>query len=427
MLTLAAASQDFNRARMDSLLDILAQNDRFMGSVSVTRAGEVIYARAVGYADIERTLAAGTRTKYRIGSISKTFTTVLVLKAVEEGKLRLEQTLDRYYPDIPNASRITLAHMLGHHSGIYSVTDDSLYLRWNTEPQTEASLLGRIKAGQPQFEPGTKAEYSNSNFILVTFILQRAYGKPYAQLLREKITQPLDLKDTYAGARIDPSNGEAQSYEYDNGWKKSAETDMSIPLGAGAVVSTPTDINRFATALFEGKLIRKEHVEQMKKMQDGFGLGLFAFPYYGQTTYGHTGGIDGFRSVFSYFPDSRISYAMTSNALRYEMNNISIGMLNGVFNKPFELPDFSSVPVSVADLDKLKGVYSSKDLPIQVTITHNGKALVAHPSGQPPITMDAKGPTTFVDQAAGVVLEFAPAEGRMQLKQGGRTFQYTRQ
>lgn len=427
LFTSALTGQEFNRARMDSLLDILEKNDRFMGSVSVTRGGEVIYARAVGYADLESKKAAGTRTKYRIGSITKTFTTVLAFKAVEEGKIRMDATLDKYFPAIPNASKITLAHMLGHRSGIYSVTDDSLYLSWNTTPQTEASLVNRILAGKPRFEPDAKPEYSNSNYILVTFILQRIYGKPYAQILREKILQPLGLPDTYVGSRIDTKKNEAHSYEYDNGWKKSSETDMSVPMGAGAIVSTPTDINKFATALFEGKLIRAEHVEQMQKMQDGFGLGLFAFPYYGKTSYGHTGGIDGFRSVFSYFPDSRISYALTSNALKYDMNNISLGMLNGVFNNPFTLPDFSSVAVSVADLDKLTGVYTSKELQIAITIRHDGKSLIAHPSGQSPKTMLARSSAKYEDPGAGVMLEFTPAEGKMLLKQNGRTFQYNRQ
>jgi CubicO group peptidase (beta-lactamase class C family) len=420
------SAQDLNRARMDSLLDILAKNDRFMGSVSVTRAGEVIYARAVGYADVGTKMAADARTKYRIGSISKTFTTVLALKAVEEGKLRLDETLDRYYPTIPNASKITLEQMLGHRSGIHSVTDDSLYLSWNTQPQTEASLLAKILAVKPPFEPGTKSEYSNSNFILMTFILHRAFGKPYAQLLQEKIIQPLGLKDTYVGGRIDLKEHEAQSYEYEGGWKQSTETDMSVPLGAGAIVSTPTDINLFSTALFEGRLISTEHAERMKKLQDGFRLGLFAIPYYGKMSYGHTGGIDGFRSVFSYFPDSRISYAMTSNALRYEMNNISIGMLNSIFQKPFALPDFRSVAVSPADLDKLKGEYTSKDLPIAITIRHDGKSLIAHPEGQGQLTLNAKSPTTYSEPSVGVDFEFVPASGKMLVTQGGRTFTYTR-
>jgi CubicO group peptidase (beta-lactamase class C family) len=201
---------------------------------------------------------------------------------------------------------------------------------------------------------------------------------------------------------------------------------MSVPLGAGAVVSTPTDINLFSTALFEGRLIKPEHVERMKKMQDGFGLGLFAFPYYDKMSYGHTGGIDGFRSVFSYFPDSRISYAMTSNALRYEMNNMSIGMLNSIFQKPFALPDFRSIAVSLADLDKLKGEYTSKDLPIAITIRHDGKSLIAHPEGQGQLTLNAKSPTTYSEPSVGVDFEFVPASGKMLVTQGGRTFTYTR-
>jgi hypothetical protein len=108
------------------------------------------------------------------------------------------------------------------------------------------------------------------------------------------------------------------------------------------------------------------------------------------------------------------------------MNNISIGMLNSVFNKPFTLPDFRTVAVPVADLDKLKGEYTSKDLPIDITIRHDGKSLIAHPAGQSSLTLDAKSPTSYSEPSVGVDFEFKPAEGKMLVTQGGRTFTYNR-
>src|SRR5690606_1780447 len=236
-----------------------------------------------------------------------------ILKAEEEGKLNLEQKIDLYFPTIKNANKITIENLLNHRSGIHSFTDDSSYLEWNTQPKTKEELIALISNYNADFEPDSQADYSNSNYVLLSFILEEIYGKSYAEILNEKIIQPLGLKNTQFGGKIKVSNKEANSYKFEGNWVKESETDTLIPMGAGGIISTPEDLIKFGESLFDGKLISEDSVVKMKEIKDGFGLGLFTFPFNDKTAWGHTGGIDGFSSMWGYFPNEKVSITIISN------------------------------------------------------------------------------------------------------------------
>jgi D-alanyl-D-alanine carboxypeptidase len=169
---------------------------------------------------------------------------------------------------------------LQHRSGIHNLTDEAEYMQYNTKAQTESSLVNIIKKYKSDFDPGSKHEYSNSNYILLGFILEKVYKKPYAVLIKEKITKPLKLTLTEVGGKIDVSKNQAQSYDYTNGkYEVSSETDMSIPIGAGNIISTPRDLLNFILGLEQEKLIKKESLEKMKHFVDNYGYGLMKVPF----------------------------------------------------------------------------------------------------------------------------------------------------
>lgn len=422
-----AIAQDFDRTRLDLYFDALETNNKFMGSVAVSRNGSIIYSRSTGYADFENKIKADENSKYRIGSISKTFTTVLTMKAVEQNKLALDQTIDRYFPTIKNAKIITIGNLLYHRSGIHSFTSDSAYLTWNTRRKTEKEMIDIITKGGSDFEPDTKSEYSNSNFVLLTFILEKSFKKTYAGLIKDYITKPAGLSNTSLGGKINTSQKDCKSYKFLDTWVVEPETDISIPLGAGGIVSTPGDLVKFSDALFGGKLLESESLEKMKTVKGQYGMGLFLIPFYDRVGYGHTGGIDGFSSVFSYFSDGNISFAMTCNGSNFNTNNISIAVLSAVYNRPFEIPDFSTYEVNPEDLDKYPGVYSSAQIPIRITVTRQNNTLVAQGSGQPSFPLEPTEKDKFKFDLAGVVMEFNPANNTMILKQGGGQFDFKRE
>ena len=421
------SAQTFEKVKLDQYFNQLETHNKFMGSVVVSKGGVILYSRSIGFEDFENKVRASQNSKYRIGSISKTFTTVLILKAVEKKKLNLDQTIDKYFPTIKNADKISIRHLLTHRSGIHNFTDDADYGSWYKEAKTEKEMLNIIQRAGIDFEPDSKADYSNSNFVLLSYILEKTFEKPYPKILHQYIVKPLGLKSTYFGGKINPERNECKSYGFAGTWELESETDMSIPLGAGGIVSTPSDLVRFSEALFSGKLLKSEMIEKMKTMIDDYGMGLFQIPFYNHKGFGHTGGIDGFMSVFSYFPDGGISYALTSNGANYNVNNVSIAVLSAVFNKPYDIPDFTSYPVKSEDLHVYLGVYSSKQIPLKITVTKNNHTLMAQATGQSAFPLEATEKDKFRYEQAGVVMEFNPAEKTMTLKQGGGTLVFSKE
>ncbi|HLW62039.1 MAG TPA: serine hydrolase domain-containing protein [Flavobacterium sp.] len=420
-------AQNFDKVKLDNYFNALEINNKFMGSVAVAKNGVLIYSKAIGFSDLENAIKANVNTTYKIGSISKTFTAVLVLKAVEENKLKLHQTLDYYFPEVKNAEKITVEQLLTHRSGIHNFTDDFAYLFYNTQPKTEKEMLEIITNAGSDFEPDSKAAYSNSNYVLLTYILEKSYETTYGELLQKHITEPLALKDTHFGWNDGLEKSQTKSYSYLEIWKPETVTDVSIPLGAGGIVSTPSDLVKFSAALFNGKLLKKESLDFMKTIKEGYGMGLFTIPFYDKTGYGHTGGIDGFTSVFSYFPEDAVSYALTSNGTNFNNNEISIAVLSAILDKPYELPNFSTYQVNEKDLDSYSGLYASTQIPLKITITKEGNSLTAQATGQSAFPLEATAQHQFKFQQAGIVLEFNPEEQTMILKQGGGEFLFKKE
>ncbi|MGK4568057.1 serine hydrolase domain-containing protein [Flavobacterium sp. 3HN19-14] len=257
-----------------------------MGSIAITEKGVPIYTRAIGKDDIESGKKSTVASKYRIGSISKMFTATLVFKAVEEGKLDLAQVIYAYFPNIENSKTITIANLLNHRSGIHNLTVDEDYQLYFTKPKTEAELVAIITKSKSDFKPDSKAEYSNSNYVLLSYILQKAYKKPYKAILDEKILKPLGLKNTYFGGKTDLKKNENFSYSFTTKWEKEPETDMSVPMGAGGIVSTPSDLTVFIKALFDKKIINEKSLGVMTSIKDGYGSGVFETPFYDKKSLG---------------------------------------------------------------------------------------------------------------------------------------------
>jgi CubicO group peptidase (beta-lactamase class C family) len=416
-----------DKAKLDEYFNVLEKNNKFMGSVAVSKNGTLLYQRSVGLSDVEGNKRANEQSTYRIGSISKTFTAVLVMRAVEQQLIQLDQTIEGFFPTIKNANKITIRHLLSHRSGIHNFTDDKDFLTWNTQPQSEKAMMERLSQLGSDFQPDYKFSYSNSNYVLLTFLLEKVMKDKYPSLLKKFILQPIGLKNTFYGGKINVSKNESKSYTYRDGWKAESETDMSIPLGAGAIVSNPADIILFSEALFNGKIIQPESLVIMTNMKDNYGLGLFVIPFYDKKGYGHTGGIDGFNAVFSYFPEDKVAYALTSNGTNFINNKISIALLSAVFGRPFDIPVFKIFELSIQELDLYVGTYSTPNFPLIITISREGNSLMAQATGQPAFPLSPIAQHKFQYEQAGVSMEFDPEKKTLQMKQAGRTINFTKE
>ena len=419
-------SQSLNKPKLDSLIDILAEKNQAMGSLTISRNGVVVYRRAIGYSYISgnEKLPATDQTKYRIGSITKMFTATMIFQLIEDGKLSLTTTVDKYFPQLPNANKITISNLLNHRSGLHNFTDDPEYLTWMTQPKTRDEMLAIISKGGVDFQPNEKFAYSNSGYVVLGYIIEKVSKQSYSKYLTNRITSKIGLSNTYVGTKTDTKKNESFSYRFLNSWEQGPETDMSIPCGAGAIVSTPTDLNKFIESLFSLKLVSNSSLEQMKTMTDGYGMGMFQFPFYTKLAYGHNGGIDGFGSTLEYFPEDSLALAYCTNGQAYPMNNILIGVLSIYFNKPYSIPTFS---LKTEDLDKYLGVYSSTQIPPKITLTKKAATLFAQVTGGPLFPLDPTEKDKFKFDPAGIIMEFNPDKNEMTLKQGGENVVFTKE
>jgi CubicO group peptidase (beta-lactamase class C family) len=420
--TIIGFSQNIDTKKLDQYLEALEKNNKFMGSVALLKDGKVIYTKQVGFSDIETSKKPNKDTKYRIGSISKTFTATLIFKAIESNKISLQNTLDEFYPTIPNSKKITISNLLNHRSGIHNFTQDSDYPSYESLFKSEKEMIDLMSKKGSDFEPNTMAAYSNSNYLILSYILQKIYKKSYADILTELIIDPVSLKNTKFGGKIKLNNNESNSYVLRDKWIKKNETNLSIPMGAGGIISTPSDLTLFANALFNGKIINEKSLESMTHIEDRFGKGLFKIPFYDKISFGHTGTIDGFHSVLGYFPNEKCAFSLISNGLNYNNNDISIAVLNCLFNKNYEIPSFKVYKFTADELKQYLGIYSNKDFPLKIYISNKENTLYAQATGQAEFKLEAIEKDIFKFDLAGITLKFNPEKNEMNFKQG--TFKY---
>jgi D-alanyl-D-alanine carboxypeptidase len=419
----AGHAQTLDKAKLDQFFDRLAEKNKAMGSLTIAKDGKVLYTRAIGYSQINGTekkpLTEANR--FRIGSITKMFTAAMILQLVEEGKLKLTDRLDKFFPQVPNAGKITIAQILGHRSGVHdSILDPNLRPASAKIAVSKDELLAIISKGAPDFEPDAKHLYSNSGYLLLGLIIEKLTGKSYGEALQERIASRIGLKDTYtATGNIDVNKNESLTYFFLGGdWKQGTETHPSILFSAGSIVSTPNELAKVIQALFDGKIVSKESLDQMKTMRDGDGLGMEPFTFAGKTFYGHTGGGDNYGAWLAYLPEEKLAFAYTTNAKVYPVRDIVSGVIDIYYNQPFQIPPFESIAVSPEVLDKYVGVYSSADVPVKFTITRNGMTLFFQPGAQSAVPLEATAPDKFKIEGAAVI-EFDAAKNQMTIKRRG--------
>lgn len=290
--------------------------------VAVVRGGKVILAKGYGAADIESRTAANENTAFQIASVTKQFTAVAVMMLVEDGKLKLDDTLGKYVADVPAKwSGVTIRQLLNQVSGIPNYTAGGKLV--HDKVYTQAEILALVKDLPHRFEPGTRWEYSNTNYFLLGMVIEKVSGKPYADFMRDRIFKPLGMTSTVINTSGSKIKNAALGYERSAaGWQRSRVDDPSQPWAAGAIVSTPADMAKWAVAVGEGKLIKKASWDEALtsgKLADGnpanYGFG-WQIRKFGETSHiSHGGGIAGFNSFIARFPAEDLTVVVLTNTI----------------------------------------------------------------------------------------------------------------
>ena len=289
---------------------------------------------AVGKGSLETGQAPPLDGEVRIGSNTKTFVAVVVMQMVQEGKVGLDEPIETYLPGLIkgegiDASRITVRQLLQHTSGLPEHTDyyfsSNAAALENIQHYIPARDLLDVALSKPAaFEPGTQWSYSNTNYIVLGMLIERVSQRPVGEQIDQRIIKRLGLSHTYF-----PGNGEKkirgshpQGYHINGEGKLEdvTEMDASLPWAAGAMVSTPSELNTFFQAVFDGRLLTQASIDEMKKGVDTgsggmvYGLGLFGTPLScGGTSWGHGGGIFGYETHNAIGPDgTAVTVAVTA-------------------------------------------------------------------------------------------------------------------
>ncbi|MQP25296.1 serine hydrolase [Flavobacterium sp. LMO8] len=433
--------------RIDSLLNYLNENNKFMGSLTIREGENVVFNKAYGFADVEKNIKADRLTRYKIGSISKTFTAVMVMQLIEEKKLTLQTKLNRFYPKMPNAEKISIYDLLHHRTGIVDfVNQDSTFHKVIDKKHSKEDILKVITSYEPIFEPGSKYEYSNSNFFILGCIIEKLTKKSYGENLENRIVKKAELgtfenktEMTDKGAvtkkvfvpttyfteeSTNTANKESYSYYFDGEkWIKSYENHNSIAFSSGGITSTPADLTKFIYALFDGKLVKSTSLDQMKEIKEGYGKALIQFPFGERRFYGHGGRIENFNSMLGYYPAEKLSFSLITNGDNYIQNDITIGILSIYYKMPFPFPQF--MKMDATELAKYIGTYASKEIPLKITVSEKNGELSAQATGQGAFPLTFKEETTFVFAPAGIEMVFG--DKSFVLIQGGMKFNFTKE
>jgi CubicO group peptidase (beta-lactamase class C family) len=345
------------------------------------------------------------------------FTAVMIFQLIDEKKLDLNEKLATFFPGLPNAGNITIEEMLYHRSGLHDYTHDTNFSEWMDKPKTHEEMLKIIASKPPDFEPNTKADYCNTNYLLLSYILEKITRMTYAEVLKKRITSKIGLHNTYYGQPTDIRRNEASSYKYsDSVWKKEKETDESIHCGAGSIVSTPMDLTVFIQNLFGGNLISEASLDKMKMTVDGYGMGMFPYEFDAVKGYGHNGRIEEFYASVRYYPEKKLAISYITNGILYPRTDILEGVLKICLNDRYTIPFSKPIVLQGRDLDKFAGTYSSEDLPFKVVCTRNDDKLVFEAAGK---TMEVEVVTDnyFMNMPTGSFFEFNVEKGELHIKE----------
>ena len=247
----AADAQSNKAAKIDKLISGLAKTGHFSGILTASENGKIIYEKAFGIANADFKVPNTVNTRIGIASITKPMTAVILLKLVEEGKIRLEDPLSKYIPDFPSGEQITVEMLYRHRSGIlHRVMSPEM----ESVSYTSAEMVEKVKAAKLAFAPGEKRLYSSGGYAVLARVLELASGKSYAQLLKQYVFEPGGMRDSVNFDSSAVMERRAQDYVLDEGGYRNASLkDYSFLVGAGSVFGPAGDVHKFAAAIVDGK------------------------------------------------------------------------------------------------------------------------------------------------------------------------------
>lgn len=379
----------------------------------VVKGGEVLYHKAFGQANVELGVPMQTDHVFRIGSITKQFTSMAVLKLAEDGKLSVEDEITKFLPDYPTQGHtITVHHLLNHTSGIKSYTGLE---KWTPQVHrqdfTPLEMIDFFKDEPMDFAPGEEFRYNNSGYFILGYIIEKASGMTYEEYIETQFFAPLGMTQSYYGhpEEVTPKRVAGYSPGEEGGLQNGGYISMSQPYAAGSLLSTVGDLAKWYAAVKDGKVVSPASLKQALSPTvlnngetEGYGYGLGLVYLEGSKGYGHGGGIHGFLTASTYLTEEDVFVAVFSNSNGNDPGgpaNTLAKIAIGKYSPP------KVVKVDALTLSRCAGDYELGPGFI-VTVKVADNHLIGQATGQGPLELMPYAKDTYGHEAAGIKMKF---------------------
>jgi CubicO group peptidase (beta-lactamase class C family) len=417
--------------KIDELVHAHMNVNGFSGTVLLAKEGKPLVAKGYGYANVEWQIPNATNTKFRVGSITKQFTSMLIMQLREQGKITLEDSMCLYVTPCPDTWKpVTIHHLLTHTSGIPTYTGIKEWREINMVPKTTDQIIAFFRDLPLQWTPGEKYAYNNSGYFLLGVVIEKITGKKYEQALQEMILTPLGLTDTGYDWTTTIIPRRASGYSGKGAaLANAAPLDMQQPYAAGSLYSTVENLLKWDQALYTDTLLppaAKELMWTPFKENYAFGWSIgqpTATTFGGHKRIAHGGGINGFSAMIVRMPDPKMTVIVLSNNASTSASTVARDVMAIYYGHKYEIPSVPTVAkVDPALFDQYAGKYELRPGAILI-VTREGNSLMAQPDGGRKVEVLPSSDTTFFATTPAVTLTFGKgADGKVThlvLLQGG--------
>jgi CubicO group peptidase (beta-lactamase class C family) len=416
--------------RVDAYMQAEMRANGFSGTILLARKGAPIVAKGYGLANREWDIPNTPRTRFRLGSITKQFTSMAVLQLQQQDKLKVQASICQYLSPCPDAWKpITIHHLLTHTSGIPSYTNTPSYRTTMMIPKTVDEMVAGFRDLPLEFEPGAQFKYNNSGYFLLGVLLEKVTGQSYEQVLRDQIFTPLGMRDSGydSPTRILPMRASGYSRsgsDVDN----APYLDMVQPFAAGALYSTVDDLMKWDQALYTDQLLPSAARSAMfaafkGNYAYGWQVSTPSPQTFGRGQVSHGGGINGFSTMIIRLPEENITSIVLSNVQQAATGRIARDLLAILFGQPYQ----AAVARTVAQVDpKLYDAYVGRYQiapTFILTVTREGDRLMTQATGQGKFEVFPESETKFFLKVVDAQITFVKDGGavtHLVLHQGGK-------
>lgn len=344
----AISSDSDISSKLDSYLNVCTDLGYFSGSVLVVKEGNTLLKKGYGQSNHEWGAPNTPQTKFRLSSLSKPFISLAIMQLQESGQLSINDRLSDYISDYPRGDEITIHHLLTHTSGIKNYTALPHFHTFKKLPHSIEEVIQQFKYLGLASHPGAVYKFSNSNYVLLSFIIERVTGQPHYEYITENIFKPIGMLNTGYDEHAAIIPDRASGYALDmHGLMNAAYIDVSSVIGLGSFYSTVEDMYLFNQALNTHTLVSQDSLQamfmpyaQIGPIEDNirYGYGWATILLAGHTVKKHIGGIDGFSTAMYRFPMNNSFIVVLSNFQHALTEPLSFDLAAIMYDKPYEMP-----------------------------------------------------------------------------------------